>query len=73
MTTTQNTETPTPGYNRRLAIFFTLQSGRKVAYRYSPMQFRAFRIPLDDAEIMKATETADVICCHPMRPHTCGK
>jgi len=65
---------PTPGYNRRLTIFFASdRNGRKVAYYFSHFQFRAFRLPLADAEIMRATETADVVCCHPMRPHSCGK
>ena len=71
MTTTQVTRpAPTPGYSYRLVIFFASQKGRKVAYRFSYMQFRAFRIPLADAEIMQATGTADVIHCHPMRPCT---
>lgn len=72
MTTTQTTApAPTPGYSRRIAIFFdTTARGQRIAYRWSPLQFRAFRIPLADAEIMRATETADVICCHPMRPCT---
>lgn len=69
MTTTQNTAAPTPGYNRRLAIFFTISgSGKRTAYRWSPIQMRAFRIPLAEAEVMQATETADVIPGHPMRP-----
>lgn len=64
----------TPGYNRRLEIFFTTRrNGRKAAYYWSAWQFRAFPLPLADAEIMAATETADVLCCHPLRPHTCGK
>jgi len=74
MTATQNTKAKTPGYNRRLEIFFaTSKSGKRLAYYWSMYQLRAFRLPLDEAEIMRATETADVICCHPMRPHTCGK
>ena len=65
MTTTENT----PGYNRRLEIFFTTSKrGQRLAYYWSPRQFRAFRISLDAAEIMRATETADVISGHPMRP-----
>lgn len=69
--TTQATRTP--GYNRRVAIFFTTnERGKRLAYRWSPLQLRAFRLSLVDAEVMRATETADVLCCHPMRPHTCG-
>lgn len=68
MTTTQVTATKTPGYNYRLAIFFTHHNGRKVAYRWSMWQIRAFRIPLAEAEIMQATGTADMLHCHPMRP-----
>ena len=64
MTRTQNT----PGYNRRIAIFFaTSSNGKRVAYRWSPLQFRSFRIPLADAETMQATETADVLPGHPMK------
>ena len=66
--------TPTPGYNCRLTIFFATQrGGRKVAYYWAASAFRAIRLPLADAEIMRATGTADVICCHPMRPCTCVK
>jgi len=64
--------TKTPGYNCRLRIWFTVQAGRKVAYYWAPQATRAIRLSPDKAEIMKATGTADVICCHPMRPHTCG-
>ena len=67
MTETRNTQV-TPGYNCRLEIFFTTSKrGQRLAYRWSPRQFRAFRIPLDEAEIMRATETADVLPGHPMR------
>lgn len=69
MTTTKNTEAPTPGYNRRLEIFFTTsKSGKRLAYRWSCFQLRAFRIPLADAEIMQATGTADMLPGHPF-PH----
>jgi hypothetical protein len=65
MTTTENT----PGYNCRLQIFFTTSKrGQRLAYYWSSRQFRAFRISLDAAEIMRATDTADVISGHPMRP-----
>ncbi len=63
----------TPGYNRRLTIFFTHSNGRKMAYRWSPLQMRAFRMPLAEAELAQASETADIVCCHPLRPCTCKK
>jgi len=73
-TTTAGRPAPTPGYNSRLTIFFTTSArGRRLAWYWSPVQLRAFRLPLDAAEIMRATETADVVCCHPLRPHTCAK
>ena len=63
---------PTPGYSRRLTIFFAANArGQRVAYRWCGLACRAIRIPLADAEIMRATDTADVICCHPLRPCTC--
>jgi hypothetical protein len=64
-----DTQAPTPGYNCRLAIFFgATRAGRPAAYRWSPRQLRAFRIPLADAEIMRANGTADVIPGHPLKP-----
>jgi hypothetical protein len=64
----------TPGYNCRLVIWFTVEAGgRQVAYYWAPQATRAIRLPLDKAKIMEATGTADVTCCHPLRPHTCGK
>lgn len=65
MTTTQNT----PGYNTRIAIFFTTdRNGRKVAYRWSGMQVRAFRMQLAEAELLVATEAATLLDGHPLRP-----
>jgi hypothetical protein len=59
---------PTPGYSYRLTIFFAADKhGRKVAYRWSWLAGRAIRISLADAEIMQATGTAAVTCCHPLR------
>lgn len=67
-TAASSTAIPTPGYNCRLQIFFTTDArNQRVAYRWSPRQMRAFRLPLADAEIMRATETADVIPGHPLR------
>jgi hypothetical protein len=72
MTTAADTKAKTPGYNCRLEIFFTHTNGRKVAYRFSRFQFRAFRMPLAEAELAQATGTADILHCHPMRPcETC--
>ena len=67
--TTQTAKTP--GYNCRLTIFFAAtKSGKPRAYYWSAWQLRAFPLPLAEAEIMRASETADVICCHPLRPCT---
>lgn len=64
--------TKTPGYSCRLTIFFaTTGRGQRIAHRWCSLAFRAIRIPLADAEIMRATGTADVICCHPLRACTC--
>jgi hypothetical protein len=60
---------PTPGYNCRLTIWFqTTRSGRPTAWYWSYGAFRAIRLPLADAELMRATDTADVIPGHPFRP-----
>ena len=60
--------TKTPGYNTRLAIFFAAdKNGRKVAYRWSPVQMRAFRMNLADAEMFVATESATLLAGHPMK------
>lgn len=59
---------PTPGYNSRLEIFFTTtKTGKPRAWYFSRFQFRAFPLPYADAEIMRATGTADILHCHPMR------
>lgn len=64
----------TPGFGERITIWFTVTSrGKPRAWYYSRRAFRAFPLPLADAEIMRATETAEVVCCHPWKPHTCGK
>lgn len=63
------TKTKTPGYNTRLEIFFQLdKNGRKVAYRFSRMQFRSFRMSLADAEMFIATDQATLIPGNPMKP-----
>jgi hypothetical protein len=69
MSTTASTQAPTPGYSHRLAIFFaTTRRGQRVAYRWSWFQIRAFRVPLADAEIWQATDAADVLPGHPLKP-----
>ena len=51
---------------RTVEIFFqTDRNGRRVAYRWSRMQFRSFRIGLDEAELLIATELAIVLPGHP--------
>jgi len=59
----------TPGYSTRLAIFFDHDKhGRKVAYRWSGMQLRAFRMKLAEAETLIAQGLADLIDGHPLKP-----
>jgi hypothetical protein len=62
MTSTQNT-TITPGFNCRLAIFFTHdKNGNKRARYYSKHNpFRSFPLPLVDAESFIAQDLADAI------------
>lgn len=74
-TTTTPAKLPnTPGYNCRLAIWFTTtRAGKPRAWYIGRRSMRAFPLPLADAKIMQATETAEVLCCHPWKPHTCGK
>lgn len=64
------TTTPaTPGYSGHLEIFFaTNKNGRKVAYRWSPRQFRSFPMPVLDAEIFVALGQATEIPGNPMKP-----
>lgn len=63
----------TPGYTHRLEIWFASDKrGRKAAWYFSTLAGRALRVPLAEAELMAATGTADVTCCHPLR-HACGK
>ena len=58
----------TPGYNSRIGIFFDLnKNGQRIAYRWSPLQFRAFRMSLDEADSLIAQEQADHLSCHPLR------
>ena len=60
--------TKTPGYNCRLAIFFdTDKNGRKVAYRWSGRQVRAFRMSVADAELFIAQDQADRLAGHPLK------
>lgn len=67
------TPAPTPGYNHRLTIWFTTaRGGRPMAWHYSWGAGRAMRLPLADAEIMRASDTADVVCGNPTKPCTCS-
>ena len=60
---------PTPGYNCRLTIWFQVtRRGQRTAWYWSYGAFRAIRLPLADAELMKAAGMADVIPGHPFRP-----
>lgn len=55
--------------SKQVEIFFQNDKhGRKVAYRWSRMQFRAFRMKLDEAELLVATGQAIKLDGHPLRP-----
>jgi hypothetical protein len=61
------TKTKTPGYNTRLNIYFkTNVKGQRAAYRFDWTQFRAFRMPIAEAEMWIATEQADLLDGNPM-------
>lgn len=63
-----STRAKTPGYNCHLGIFFDLdRNGRRRAYRWSPMQFRAFPMPLDEADAHIAQGHATQLPFHPMK------
>ena len=61
--TTNTAHTNTPGYNCRIAIFFTYdKNGNKRARYYGKHNlFRSFPLGLADAELFIATEQADFI------------
>lgn len=62
MTTTQPTRPNT-------AIFFeTSRKGQRLAYRWSPMQLRSFRVSLATAELSIAQGLAFEIPSNPMKP-----
>lgn len=55
--------------SKTVEIFFQSDKrGRKVAYRWSRMQFRAFRMALAEAELLVATGQAIKLDGHPLRP-----
>jgi hypothetical protein len=55
----------TPGFNRRLTIYFsTDRRGQRRAY-YVGSMMRAFPLPVADAETFIANDTADKIAGHP--------
>lgn len=63
------TTAKTPGYDHRLEIWFsTTKRGQKVAHFFSSRAFRAFRLPLADAELFIALGQADQVAGHPFRP-----
>jgi hypothetical protein len=45
--------------------FKTAKNDRKMAFRFSRSQFRAFRMPLADAEMWVATGVAEKLNGHP--------
>ncbi len=63
------TSTNTPGFNRRLQVFFSHDKhGRKTAFRWSPLQMRALRMKVADAEAFVAQDQADLLDGHPHKP-----
>lgn len=59
---------PTPGYNTRLDIYFSVdRRGRKMAHYWSWRAMRAIRMPLLDAELFVATDQATEIPGHPLK------
>lgn len=58
----------TPGYNTHLYIFFQNdKNGRKIAYRWSHWQMRAFRMGLAEAELFVAQGQATQLSGHPLK------
>jgi hypothetical protein len=65
---TMNKLPKTPGYNTHLEIYFTTdRRGRKMAFRWSTYQLRAFRMPLADAELFLAQGQATQISGNPFK------
>jgi len=57
--------TSTPGFNRRIAIWFdTNRTGMKVAYYWSGS--RAIRMSIFDANLVLAADQADRLNGHPL-------
>jgi hypothetical protein len=62
------TQTKTPGYNTRLAIYFqTDRNGKRRAYRWSGMQLRSFPVSAANAELWIAQDLADEIDGNPLK------
>ena len=62
-----NTAANTPGYSTRLGIYFaTNKNGQRCAYRFSPTQFRAFRMNLAQAEEFIAQDQAELLDGNPV-------
>jgi hypothetical protein len=61
--------TPTPGYNCRIDIWFsTTRRGQKIAHYWCHSAFRAIRLPLAAAELFIAQDQANLLPGHPWRP-----
>lgn len=61
------TKARTPGYNTRLAIYFTsTKTGKRRAFRYCYQQMRAFPIGVAKAELFIAQDQADQIEGNPI-------
>lgn len=63
------TKPHTPGYNHHLEIWFKVDgNGRKTAWFWSRLAFRAFRLPLANAELFVAQGQATKVDGHPFKP-----
>ena len=66
---TDNERPETPGYSSHLEIWFsTSRNGRQLAHYWSHLAFRAFRLPLADAELWVAQGLATKVAGHPFKP-----
>ena len=58
----------TPGYRERISIYFEInKAGKKIAYRWSASQSRAFRMGLAEAELLVAQDLATEITGNPVK------
>lgn len=60
-----STEDSTTAGPLKWVWFTTAKNGRRMAFEFSRRQFRAFRVPLADAELWVATGVAEKLDGHP--------